>query len=53
MDYELDKLEEMNMWSEMNESDIPQGEQILPGMWVHLIKNLETGERKFRSRWVV
>ena len=53
MDYELDKLEEMNMWSEMNESDIPQGEQILPGMWVHLIKNLETGERKFRLIWVV
>src|SRR5882724_11823729 len=22
-------------------------------MWVHLIKNLESGERKFRSRWVV
>src|SRR5882724_10675786 len=22
-------------------------------MWVHLIKNLESGERKFRSQWVV
>ena len=48
MDYELDKLEEMNMWSEMNKADIPQGKQILPGMWVHLVKNMETGERKFR-----
>ena len=53
MDYELDKLEEMNAWSEMNESNIPQSKQILPGMWVHLIKNLETGERKFRLIWVV
>jgi len=53
MDYELSKLEEMNTWSEMNESDVPQGDQILPGMWVHLVKNLESGEKKFRSRWVV
>ena len=53
MDYELSKLKEMNTWSELNEADLPQGAQILPGMWVNTVKNLETGERKFRSRWVV
>ena len=53
MDYELAKLEEMNTWSDIEESDISQDKQILPGMWVHLIKNLESGERKYRSRWVV
>ena len=31
MDYELAKLEEMNTWSEINEGDVPQGEQVLPG----------------------
>src|SRR5882724_11430582 len=53
MDYELNKLEEMETWSEFDETDVPQEAQVLPGMWVHLIKNLESGERKFRSRWVV
>src|SRR5882724_2252957 len=53
MDYELTKLEEMNTWSEVNRSDMPSGTQIPPGMWVHLIKNLELGEKKFHSRWVV
>ena len=53
MDYELAKLEEMNTWSEIDDNDIPDGTQILPGMWVHIVKNLESGERKFRSRWVV
>jgi len=53
MDYELAKLEEMNTWSEVDKSDVLSGTQILPGMWVHLIKNLETGGKKFRSRWVV
>jgi len=47
MDYELAKLEEMNTWSDIEESNIPQDKQILPGMWVHLVKNLESGERKF------
>jgi len=47
MDYELAKLEEMNTWSEVDKSDVPSGIQILPGMWVHLIKNLETGGKKF------
>ena len=53
MDYELAKLEKMNTWSEINEGDIPQGEQVLLGMWVHLVKNLETSDKKFRSRWVI
>src|SRR6266481_4985663 len=53
MDYELAKLEEMNTWSEIDDNDIPDGTQILPGMWVHIVKNLESGERKFRSQWVV
>ena len=53
MDYELAKLEEMNTWSEINEGDIPQGEQVLLGMWVHLVKNLETGDKKCRLRWVI
>jgi len=53
MDHELAKLEEMNTWSDIEESNVPQGKQILLGMWVHLVKILESGERKFRSRWVV
>ena len=53
MNYELTKLEEITTWSEMDHSDIPQEAQILPGMWVHLIKNLELGDQKFRSHWVV
>src|SRR5882724_9234832 len=53
MDYELEKLEEMNTWSETDELDVPPKAQILPGMWVHLIKTLESKECKFRSRWVV
>src|SRR5882724_7051822 len=53
MDYELNKLEEMDTWKEIDETNVPQEAQVLPGMWVHLIKNLESGERKFRSRWVV
>jgi len=44
MDYELNKLEEMDTWKEINKIDIPQEAQVLPGMWVHLIKNLESGE---------
>ena len=53
MDYELTKLEEMDTWSEIDRADILHGAQVLPGMWVHIVKNLESGERKFRSRWVV
>ena len=53
MDYKLTKLEKMNMWSEIDKADILQDAQILPGMWVHLIKILELGGQKFRSRWVV
>ena len=53
MDYKLAKLEEMNMWSKIDEYDVPQSKQILLGMWVHLVKNLESGEKKFRERWVV
>jgi len=53
MDYELTKLEEMNTWSEINKLDISPKAQILPRMWVHLIKTLESKECKFRSRWVV
>ena len=49
MDYKLNKLEEMNMWSEIDEIDVPQRAQILLGMWVHMVKNLEVGEQKFRS----
>ena len=44
MDYELNKLEEMDTWKEIDESDVPQEAQVLPGMWVQLIKNLESGE---------
>jgi len=53
MDYKVTKLEEMNTWTEIDESDLPPGAQSLLGMWVHLIKNLETREHKFRSHWVV
>ena len=42
MDYELAKLEEMNTWSNINEGDVPPGEQVLPGMWVHIVKNLDS-----------
>src|SRR5882724_870626 len=51
MDYELTKLQEMNTWDEINKSDILSGTQVLPGMWVHLIKKLESGDSKFCSRW--
>ena len=53
MDYELTKLEEMNTWTEIDKLDLPPGAQVLPWMWVHLIKNLETGEHQFRLCWVV
>jgi len=53
MDYELAKLEEMNTWDEIDESDVPSSAQVLPGMWVHLVKKLESGDKKFCSRWVV
>ena len=53
MDYELSKLKEMNTWTKLNEPDIPQSAQILPGMWVNTVKNMETGEKKFQSKWVV
>src|SRR6266481_8827142 len=53
MDYELEKLEEMNTWSEIEDADVPHNAQILLGKWVHIVKNLETGGKKFRSRWVV
>src|SRR5882724_5190874 len=53
MDYELTKLSEMNTWDEMNESNVPLNMQVLPGMWVHMIKKQETGDLKFWSRWVV
>jgi len=49
----LAKLEEMNTWSDIEESDVTTRQAILPGMWVHLMKNLESGEKKYRSRWVV
>ena len=47
MDYELSKLEEMNMWTEVKANDIPDDAQVLPGMWVHIVKKLEMGENKF------
>jgi len=53
MDYELAKLEEMNTWTKTEAMDMPSDAQILLGMWVHIIKNLESGNRKFRSRWVM
>jgi len=53
MDYELAKLEEMNTWTETETADLPCDTQILPGMWVHIVKNLESGDKRFRSRWVV
>ena len=53
MNYKLTKLEEMNTWKEIDQSDIPLRAQILLGMWVHLVKKLELGNRKFHSRWVV
>lgn len=53
MDYELSKLVEMNTWTEIEAKDVPENAQVLPGMWVHIVKRLETGENKFRSRWVV
>src|SRR5882724_9466988 len=53
MDYEFTKLSEMNTWDEMNESNIPSNAQVLPGMWVHMIKKQEIGDPKFQSRWVV
>jgi len=42
----LAKLEEMNTWSDIEESDVHKDKQILPGMWVHLMKNLESGEKE-------
>jgi len=53
MDYELAKLEEMNTWTETETTDVPCDAQILPGMWVHIIKNLELGDKRFRSQWVM
>src|SRR5882724_6426721 len=53
MNYELSKLKEMNTWSAIDKKDIPNEAQILPGMWVHLVKTLESGEQRFRSQWVV
>ena len=49
MGYELTKLKEMNTWSEVDKYDVPSSAQILLVRWVHLIKNLELGEKKFRS----
>jgi len=53
MDYELNKLEEMNTWDKIDLKGIPDNAQVLPGMWVHTIKNFESKDQKFRSRWVV
>jgi len=53
MDYKLAKLEEMNTWNEIDKYDIPSNAQVLLGMWVHLVKKLESGKRKFHSRWVI
>jgi len=49
MDYELTKVEEMNTWTETEATDVPPDTQILLGMWVHVIKNLESGDKRFRS----
>jgi len=53
MDYEVAKLEEMDTWTKVDRARLPANDQVFPRMWVHLIKNLETGRRKFHSRWVV
>ena len=53
MDYELSKLDEMNTWEEVERKDIPDGMDILPGMWVNTVKKQDSGEQRFRSRWVV
>src|SRR5882672_4070228 len=53
MDYKLTKLEEMNTWNEMNESNVLSSAKILPCMLLHLVKKLELGDKKFHSRWVV
>jgi len=53
MDYELNKLEEMDTWSKIKRMDVLAGEQIISGMWVHIVKNLESGGRNFHSRWMV
>ena len=53
MDYKLNELEEMNTWDKINLKAIPDNAQVLLGMWVYMVKNLESGEHKFRSRWVV
>ena len=37
----------------IDKKDVPHEAQILPRMWVHLVKTLESGEQRFRSRWVV
>src|SRR6266481_9994177 len=47
MYYELTKLKEMNTWSEVDQTNILQDAQVLPGMWVHIVKNLESGDQKF------
>jgi len=49
IDYELSKLSEMNTWDEMDESNIPSSMQVLPGMWVHLVKKQDLGNLKFHS----
>jgi len=49
MDYKLSKLSEMNTWDEMDESEIPSSVQVLPGMWVDLVKKQEMGNLKFHS----
>jgi len=44
MNYELNKLKDGETWSEFDKINVPQEAQVLPGMWVHLVKNLESGE---------
>src|SRR5882724_506233 len=54
MDYEIAKLEEMNTWTETETMDVPCDAQIQPGMWVHIMKNLELlGNKRFISQWVM
>ena len=47
IDYKLTKLEEMNTWSEVDQTNVPQDAQVIPRMWVHIVKNPESGDQKF------
>ena len=51
---EVKELEEFGTWTEVPNSGVPKGKQVLPGTWVLRIKRYPDGRlRKFKARYCV